>query len=91
MTITLQPAQFPFNPLASLHRLASDAKFLLLQWTGKLPSQTLRHWLYRQLFGLSLGQRSVIYNSCHIRAPQKVQIGDFTSIGDQCVLDGRGG
>jgi acetyltransferase-like isoleucine patch superfamily enzyme len=47
--------------------------------------------LYTKLYHLTIGQSSVIYNSCHLRAPEKIQIGTYTSIGDQCVLDGRGG
>ena len=65
--------------------------FLLLQYAGKLPSQRLRHWIYRRLFGLKLGRDSVVYNSCELREPYHITIGDFTSIGDHCILDGRGG
>jgi acetyltransferase-like isoleucine patch superfamily enzyme len=70
---------------------ASDFKFLTLQITGKIPSQILRHLLYRNFYNIQIGEGSVIYNNCHIRAPKLIKIGDFTSIGDQCVLDGRGG
>ncbi|BAU11431.1 acetyltransferase [Leptolyngbya sp. NIES-3755] len=66
-------------------------QFLALQYIGKIPSQTLRRWFYVQWYGLTLGEGSVIYNSCHIRSPEKITIGDNTSIGDQCVLDGRSG
>lgn len=78
-------------PRKTLLSYASDLKFLTLQFTGKIPAQTVRHWIYRGIYQLQLGENSVIYNSCHIRAPKLIRIGDFTSIGDQCVLDGRGG
>ncbi len=71
--------------------LRSSLNFLLLQYTGKLPSQRLRHWIYRRIYHLKLGKDSVIFNSCEIRDPHRITIGDFTSIGDQCTLDGRGG
>lgn len=71
--------------------LIPSSKFVLLQYAGKIPSQHLRHWIYRRIYGLKLGVASVIYNSCEIRDPDKVVIGDFTSIGDHCTLDGRGG
>jgi acetyltransferase-like isoleucine patch superfamily enzyme len=62
-----------------------------LQYAGKIPSQHLRHWVYRQLYQLKLGQDSVIFNNCEIRDPHRIVIGDYTSIGDHCILDGRGG
>jgi len=75
----------------SMISLRSSFRFLLLQYTGRLPSQLLRHWIYRRIYHLKLGQDSVIYNSCEIRDPHQITIGDFTSIGDHCTLDGRGG
>jgi acetyltransferase-like isoleucine patch superfamily enzyme len=77
--------------LPSKRYLYDSLKFSLLQWIGKIPVQTIRHFLYTKLYHLTIGQSSVIYNSCHLRAPEKIQIGTYTSIGDQCVLDGRGG
>jgi acetyltransferase-like isoleucine patch superfamily enzyme len=79
------------SPTKSLRSYASDAKFLLLQWVGKIPCQSLRHWIYRHLYRLQLGQGSVIYNSCHLRAPSLIQVGHYSSIGDRCTLDGRSG
>ncbi|NDJ18737.1 acyltransferase [Myxacorys almedinensis A] len=38
-----------------------------------------------------MGASSVIYNSCQIRDAHKITIGENSSIGDQCVLDGRSG
>jgi acetyltransferase-like isoleucine patch superfamily enzyme len=70
---------------------ASSLYFQLLQYVGIIPSQHLRHWIYRRLYHLKLGKDSVIYNGCQIRDPHRITIGDFTSIGDQCTLDGRGG
>lgn len=67
-----------------------DARFIMLQCTGKLPSQRLRRWAYRR-FGMKIGQDTMIYNSCHFREPKRIVIGDFTSIGDRCILDGRAG
>ena len=69
----------------------SDLRFLLLKYTGALPSQRTRQWIYKRFYGLKLGRQSVIYHGCEIRDPHQVSIGDFTSIGDSCILDGRGG
>jgi acetyltransferase-like isoleucine patch superfamily enzyme len=67
-----------------------DFRFLSLNLVGKIPSQRLRHALYRR-FGMKIGQGSVIYNSCEVREPTGIAIGEHSSIGDHCVLDGRGG
>jgi acetyltransferase-like isoleucine patch superfamily enzyme len=69
---------------------STSVHFQLLQYAGKIPSQHIRHWIYRHIYHLKLGN-SVIYNSCQIRDPHRITIGDYTSIGDQCILDGRGG
>jgi len=68
-----------------------DIRFVSLQLIGKIPLQVLRHCFYSRWFKLTLGHNSVIYNSCHIRAPHRIVIGDNTSIGDHCILDGRSG
>lgn len=77
--------------LPSFRYLWQSFQFLALQYIGKIPSQTIRHWFYVQGYGLTIAEGSVIYNSCHIRDPEKIVIGKNTSIGDQCVLDGRSG
>ena len=67
-----------------------NLRFLLVQCTGKIPSQRIRVWAYRQ-FGVRIGQGTTIYNSCELREPRRITIGEFSSIGDHCILDGRGG
>jgi acetyltransferase-like isoleucine patch superfamily enzyme len=50
----------------------------------------LRRFLYGS-FGLSIGEGSIIYMGLETRAPQGVSIGKDTSIGHNCILDGRKG
>ena len=45
-----------------------DLRFLTLNLVGRIPSQRVRHALYRQ-FGMTIGRGSVIYNSCEVREP----------------------
>jgi len=71
-------------------RFLSNLRFLLLQWTGKVPSQRIRRWVYLW-FGVKIGRDTVVYNSCELREPRRITIGNFSSIGDHCILDGRGG
>ncbi len=68
-----------------------DLRFLLLNYAGKLPSRRLRSWIYQRCYGLKLGAYSAIYHSCELRDPHRIVIGDYSSIGDHCILDGRGG
>ena len=68
-----------------------DLRFLLLNHVGKVPSQRLRLGIYRRVFGLTVGESTAIYHGCEIRDPRRIRIGNFTSIGDRCILDGRGG
>jgi acetyltransferase-like isoleucine patch superfamily enzyme len=91
MSDSLPVQQSPTVSLPSKRYLYDSLKFSVLQWIGKIPAQTVRHFLYRKFYHLEIGDGSVIYNSCHLRAPEKTTIGNYTSIGDQCVLDGRGG
>ena len=76
------------------HRLRTQyhhLRFVGLQGIGKIPSQTIRNYFYIKHFGLKLGENSVVYGSSHLREPHKIIIGNHSSIGDSCVLDGRSG
>lgn len=77
--------------VVNMSRIRKDLRFLMLQYVGRLPSQHARNWIYRWVYKLRMGTGSVIYNSCEIRDPHRIIIGDQTSIGDHCILDGRGG
>lgn len=87
----LSSVRTSLSSIPSFRYLLHSFQFLWLQYVGKIPSQTIRNWFYVKWYELTLGKGSVIYNSCHIRAPEKIVIGNNTSIGDQCVLDGRAG
>ncbi|MBK4728695.1 acyltransferase [Oxynema sp. CENA135] len=77
--------------MSYIRSLYHSLQFIALQATGKILSQYIRKHLYRKYFGISIGDNSVIYNSCHIRSPRNITIGQDTSIGDHCILDGRSG
>jgi acetyltransferase-like isoleucine patch superfamily enzyme len=85
---------FISNLRSRYHHLRSQyhhLRFIGLQGIGHIPSQTIRNYFYTKHFGLKLGEDSVIYNSCHMREPHKISIGNDSSIGDRCILDGRSG
>ena len=71
--------------------LRQSLSFLLLQYIGKIPSQRIRIYFYRNHYGMQIGRETVIYNNCEIRSPENISIGNNCAIGDQCVLDGRAG
>jgi acetyltransferase-like isoleucine patch superfamily enzyme len=68
----------------------SGLRFLYLHYLIHIPSQNVRHFLLRRL-GMKLGAKSLIYMGGEIREPGNIQIGECTTIGHRCTLDGRGG
>lgn len=72
-------------------RYAAGFKMLLTQWVTKIPSQSLRVLLLRQVFGMQIAKGCVIYGGSEFRAPRKIRIGANTIIGNGCLLDGRNG
>lgn len=57
---------------------------------GKIPSQSLRKFLYRNILCMDIHKDAVIYGGCEIRSPWNVKIGKC-AIGRNCILDGRFG
>ncbi|WP_186766712.1 acyltransferase [Puniceibacterium confluentis] len=64
---------------------------LIIEAIGWLPSQHLRRWLYRRLGRMRLESNVAIYRGVRMRGTKKIEIGEGTSIGDRCELDGRAG
>lgn len=56
----------------------------------RIPLRALRNFVLR-LLGLKLGDGSVIYMGTEVRTPWRIRIGNGTTVGHNCVLDGRGG
>lgn len=59
--------------------------------TGEIPSHLIRNYIYRQIFRVKLGDKTVIYHGVEIRDPFHLRIGDGTIIGDNAILDARYG
>ena len=89
--INIKNLTLPIVSVSSLRYWYHSIQFILLQANGKTPSQQIRKFIYTEYFRMTIGENSVIYNSCHIRSPQNITIGENTSIGDHCILDGRSG
>ncbi len=56
----------------------------------KLPSQTIRKLLL-VVQGARIGQGTVLYGGSEVWVPLKLEIGAGSSIGNDCILDARGG
>lgn len=57
---------------------------------NKIPFYFIRHFIYRNFYGLKLGKGSSIHLNCFINR-FNIEIGKNTSINRKCYLDSRGG
>ncbi len=62
-----------------------------ISFTGRIPSHVIRNFLFRQVYGMQLGRKCIIYGGIHMRAPYKIRIGEGSIIGSDSKLDGRNG
>lgn len=58
---------------------------------SKIPSHALRHFLIKRVLASGLDSNTVIYYGSIFRGSFKIDIGRGTIVGDDCLLDGRGG
>ena len=63
---------------------------ITLKLIGKVPLQTIRVIAYK-FSSISIGDKTVIHMGAEIRSPQNIIIGSNTLIGNDSILDGRGG
>ena len=59
--------------------------------TGKIPLNWLRKLIYKHIFKMNIAKKVVLHKGLEIRGGYKITIGQGTIIGDDCLLDGRGG
>lgn len=55
------------------------------------PSKTLRKFIYKYSFLMNIGKNVIIHRGLEIRGGSRINIGDGSIIGDDVLLDGRGG
>jgi acetyltransferase-like isoleucine patch superfamily enzyme len=58
---------------------------------GKMSCNKLRLFIYRKIFLINISKNVVIHKGLEIRGGYRIYIGCGTIIGDDCLLDGRGG
>lgn len=71
-------------------RCRNGAIHYLIYLIGQIPSQSFRRLMY-QFLGAKIGRNTVLYGRTEIRNPKGVVVGASSSIGHDCILDGRGG
>ena len=64
-------------------------RYMLFQ-VGVIPSLHVRKWFY-QCLGAQIGKNVVIHFKTEVRAPENLIVGGGTIIGDNAILDARGG
>ncbi|MEK7543843.1 MAG: acyltransferase [Patescibacteria group bacterium] len=70
-------------------RILIDFWVFLCTLTGRIPSHTIRLFLYRYFFRMKIGQDSSIHWRAEFNLPSGVEIGQNTIIGNDAFLDGR--
>lgn len=70
--------------------VARDAGDLVLLEIGSVPDHAVRNFVYRRA-GMQLSPTSTIYRHGRFIAAGRIRIGDYTTIGDHAILDGREG
>lgn len=58
---------------------------------NRIPSFTLRHFILKYLYGVSIGKETNIEMGVSFLSPERIKIGDNTVIHSDCLLDGRCG
>jgi len=65
------------------------AYYLTNHLVNHIPSFSFRHFYYRTVKGIKIGERSAIHLHLHVIG-RKIRIGNHTIINRNCLLDGRG-
>lgn len=85
------------NPISIFSRVYSSLysyfyglmRYSIVQ-VGKIPSFTIRRFMYKYVFCMEITKRTVIYGGCEIRSPWNIQANNCV-ISNNCLLDGRYG
>lgn len=56
---------------------------------GRVPWHAFRVWLYKNFFGMQIGQKTTVHWRLAFFAPKGIVVGRNSIIGNDCFLDGR--
>lgn len=79
------------NFLKALWRYNQGLYLFLVNLVGSVPSHHFRRFMYRTLFGVHIGPKSIIHWKTKFFYPQGVSIGENCNLGNGAFLDGRCG
>lgn len=79
------------EPLRRYWVLYQGAVIFVANLVGFIPSHKLRRFLYRRVFGVGLGEGSIVHWQTQFFEPSGVCIGNYCNIGNRAFLDGRKG
>jgi acetyltransferase-like isoleucine patch superfamily enzyme len=66
------------------------AEFLMML-AGYIPMHSARMFLYRRVFGMTIGEETSIHCRCRFYNPRDIKVGCYTAINNDVLLDGRSG
>jgi acetyltransferase-like isoleucine patch superfamily enzyme len=74
------------------YSLWTGISLLFINLTGYIVIfHSLRHPMYRHIWGVDIQKTSIIYCGCRFFKPSGVSIGHHSIVGDHAFLDGRAG
>jgi acetyltransferase-like isoleucine patch superfamily enzyme len=62
-----------------------------VNFNGRIGIHSIRHPVYRHIYGIGLPNDSIIYCGCRFFNPKGVKLGNHSIVGDHAFLDGRQG
>lgn len=68
----------------------NDVEMVALHLVGKLPVHVVRIVSLR-LFGATISPKAILYHGFEVRSARRLTIGDRANIGNDAILDARGG
>jgi acetyltransferase-like isoleucine patch superfamily enzyme len=71
-------------------RRADDLELVTIRLVGLLPIHALRILVLRA-WGAKIGNEVTVYHGIEVRCARRLEIGPHTIIGDDAILDARGG
>jgi len=87
----VQPIGNKLKVARNLVRFLSGLKYYLVNHiVASIPNYAVRHAVYRTVLGYSIGIGSSIHMNVFVSG-KEIRIGDYSTIGRRCYLDGRGG
>lgn len=77
--------------LRQLRIYMQGAQLFAINFVGLVPSHHFRRFMYRHVFGVHIGQGSIIHWQTRFFDPRGVRVGEYCNIGNNAFLDGRRG